>query len=124
MGTEAVELVFQLFERGAHEWVSSTAVEEEVSLNPDIDQRMRIEAMLEMADERLMLDDAVVEQARACWPQGIRRFDALHVSLAECGGCDLLLTVDDNLIRKAQKLTPPLRVRVENPARWLLESGT
>jgi len=123
MESEAVELVFELCERGTHRWVSSTAIEEEASLNPDIDQRMKMEAMLKLADERLQADDSVLGSARAYRPQGIRGFDALHVALAECGGCDLLLTVDDDLIRKARRLNPPLRVRVENPARWLLESG-
>jgi predicted nucleic acid-binding protein len=120
--SEAVQLILEACERGTHEWLSSTAIEEEASLNPDIDQRMKVEAMLKLADERLRVDDSVVEMARSCWPQGIRRFDALHVALAEAGGCDVLFTVDDDLVRKAGRLTPPLRVRVENPARWLLES--
>jgi predicted nucleic acid-binding protein len=124
METEAVELILQLFERGIHQWISSTAIEEEASLNPDIDQRTRVEAMLKLADERLRVDDSALERARSYWPQGIRRFDALHVALAESNGSDLLLTVDDDLIRKARRLMPPLRMRVENPARWLLESGT
>jgi predicted nucleic acid-binding protein len=124
MESEAVGLVLELCERGTHQWLSSTAIEEEASLNPDIDQRMKLEAMLKLADERLRVDDPVLEKARSYWPQGIRRFDALHVALAECSGCDLLFTVDDDLIRKVRRLPPPLRVRVENPARWLLESGT
>jgi predicted nucleic acid-binding protein len=82
-----------------------------------------VEALLKLADERLLLDDAVLERARLYRSQGIRRFDALHVALAECHGCELLFTVDDDLIRKARALAPPLRVRVENPARWLLELG-
>ncbi|MBI4579940.1 MAG: PIN domain-containing protein [Planctomycetes bacterium] len=121
--SEAVEFILESFERGVHHWVSSTAVEEEVSRNPDIDQRVRVEALLKLADERLLLGDSVLEKARSYRGQGIRRFDALHVALAECHGCELLLTVDDDLIRKTRSLTPPLRVRVENPARWLLESG-
>ena len=103
--------------------MSSTAIEEEAGRNPDFDQRMRVEATLKFSAERLRADDAALAKARSYWPQGIRGFDALHVALAECNGCDLLLTVDDDLIRKARRLTPPLRVRVENPARWLLESG-
>jgi len=123
MESEAVHSVLLLCERGIHQWLSSTVIEEEISRNPDIDQRTKVDAMVQMADERLPLDDAIIAQARLLWPQGIRRFDALHVALAELHNCDLLFTVDDDLIRKARKLNPRLRVRVENPAKWLMESG-
>ncbi len=92
-------------------------------MNTDIDQRMRVEAMLKLADERLLVDDGILEKARSYRSQGIRRLHALHVALAESSGCDFLFTVDDDLVRKARGLDPPLRLRVENPARWLLESS-
>ena len=64
-----------------------------------------------------------VEFARGLVSQGLRAMDALHVAAAETGGCDILLTTDDALIRKAQTVRPPLRVRVLNPVRWLAEGG-
>jgi hypothetical protein len=38
--SEAVDSILELCEQGTHQWTSSTAVEEEVSRNPDIEQRM------------------------------------------------------------------------------------
>jgi len=38
-------------------------------------------------------------------------------------GCDVLLTTDDEFIRRAAGVQPPLRIRVENPARWVLETA-
>jgi len=39
----------------------------------------------------------------------------------EAGGADLLLTTDDKILAKAQKLQGSLHVRIENPILWLME---
>ena len=49
--------------------------------------------------------------------------DGLHVAMAETGACDVLLTTDDELLRRAGGLSPPLRLKVANPARWVLEEA-
>ena len=48
-------------------------------------------------------------------------FDALHIASAEKGKADVLLTTDDNLLRKALQNKSILEVRVENPVKWLIE---
>ena len=48
-------------------------------------------------------------------------FDALHIAGAEKGRADVLLTTDDNLLRKALQNKSILKVRVENPVKWLME---
>jgi len=52
---------------------------------------------------------------------GFKALDALHVACAEAGGADVLLTVDDRMLAKAQGLKNKLRVRVENPILWMME---
>jgi len=45
----------------------------------------------------------------------------LHIACAERGNADILLTTDDNLLRKALQNKSILKVRVENPVKWLME---
>jgi predicted nucleic acid-binding protein len=50
-----------------------------------------------------------------------RPFDALHIACAEKGKADILLTTDDALLRKVSLCKDTLKVRGENPVRWLME---
>lgn len=52
---------------------------------------------------------------------GFKPFDALHLALAEQGGADIFLTVDDQLIRLANRLEGKIRVPVSNPLTWIGE---
>ncbi len=120
--SEAVVMVFELFRKGGHQWVISEAIDDEVLRNPDEEHRLRILALLVRADERLKMDSATVTLAQSLVDHGFAAMDAMHLAAAEVGGCDILRSTDDGLLRKARALEPPLRVRVENPVRWIAES--
>ena len=79
--------------------------------------------MLRFADERLLADDRSIALARRLVDHGIGAMDALHLAMAETGGCDALLTTDDEFLRRAGQVRPPLHVKVANPARWVLEEA-
>jgi len=117
------EAILSMLERcvaGVHQWISSTSLEEEAARNPDLDRRLAIQDMLAEADEELLVGDLVLKRVQEYRTQGLRGFDAVYLALAEIAGCDILFTVDDDLIRRARQLKPPLTVKVENPARWVL----
>lgn len=120
--SEAIALVFGMLAAGQHTWVSSEVVEDEVLRSPHEDRRVWILDLLQQADERLAIGDACVRFAQSLAARGLSAMDALHVAAAETGGCDILLTTDDALLRKARALQPPLRVRIENPVRWVAEA--
>jgi predicted nucleic acid-binding protein len=119
--SEAIIMVFELFAKARHQWVISEVIEDEVLRNPNEEHRLRILALLVRADERLEVDQTTVGLARSLVGQGFGAMDALHVATAEVGNCDILLSTDDDLLRKVRGLQPPLRVRVENPVRWIAE---
>lgn len=52
---------------------------------------------------------------------GFQSFDALHIACAEKGEAAVFLTTDDSLLRKAAKNKGILKVKVENPVKWLME---
>jgi predicted nucleic acid-binding protein len=118
---EAVTLIVQMARAGTLEWVSSEALEEELSRISDEDKKISVTALLAHANERLMVNDAMFELARRLAAQGVTAMDAVHFAVAELGNCDILLTTDDAFIRKIENIQFIHRVRVANPARWVVE---
>jgi predicted nucleic acid-binding protein len=121
--SEAVRLIIESCGGGTNRWVCSDAIEFEIRRNPDEEHRSIVLAMLRFADERLNADEASTSLARSLAQHGIGAMDALHLALAETSGCDVLLTTDDDFLRRSAEVQPPLRIRVENPARWVLETA-
>ena len=122
--SEAVRAILNAVERGLHQWVSSVVLEDELLRNPDPQRREVIFRWLRWADERAMVTPAAALLARNWTTAGLGAMDALHVAVADAAGCDILLTTDDAMLRRGSRLDPPARVRIANPAHWLLEVGT
>lgn len=91
--------------------VRTSAQALENSLNP---VRWRREAVATWLDAVpvVVLDDRDLEQRTAeLIALGFKSFDAFHVASAEACA-DVLITVDERLRKKAERMDPPLRVRV------------
>jgi predicted nucleic acid-binding protein len=86
----------------------------ENSLNPVRWRREAVAAWLD-AVPVVALDDCELERRTAeLIALGFKSFDALHVASAEACA-DALITVDERFRKKAERLDPPLRVRVTSP---------
>ena len=119
---EAIRTIFQLCEAGLHQWIGSKVLHYELSQTPDDKRRQRTIDLLELADE--MADFVPADRARASELTllGFADFDAAHLATAERLACDVFLTTDDRLIKRAALLTPAqLNLRALNPLSWLQE---
>jgi predicted nucleic acid-binding protein len=67
------------------------------------------------------LDEDIEKRAIEIENLTFKPFDALHIACAEKGKADILLTTDDDFLRKALQYKNTLKVRVENPVRWIME---
>ncbi len=52
---------------------------------------------------------------------GLKAWDALHVACAEKAKADILLTTDDLFLSKAAHNKKMLKLKIENPLRWIME---
>jgi predicted nucleic acid-binding protein len=118
---EAVEQILRLVRTNTIQWLSS--VVREVAKDPEWERRGEAEVLLSLATETLPIDTSIVERAKALEADGYGPFDALHLSVAECGSADVLLTTDDRFAKRAARGVSSPRVRVLNPVEWLKESG-
>jgi predicted nucleic acid-binding protein len=115
---EAVGSLLRLIQEGRAVWVSSSALEVEISRNPDPERRHDVASLLAFAKEVVVPHAAVAERAVALEQLGFAPFDALHLASAEQGGVDVFLTTDDGLVRRAERHSGLLRIRVRNPLSW------
>lgn len=118
---EAVILILKRFEAGEWQWVSSEVVDFEIEQTPDAERRLRVKLLTTRVHESVLVEQAEAERAEQLEKLGFGAFDALHIACAESAGADIFLTTDNPLLRQANRLAEPLRVRVENPLTWLKE---
>jgi predicted nucleic acid-binding protein len=100
---------------------ASIALEAEISKTPDLSRRQRVMDSLIIAKPMIPVTKKILQRAREITSLGFKSFDALHISCAELGQADILLTTDDRLLRNAQRHESNLDVRVSNPVIWLME---
>ena len=117
--TEAIETILEAFITGPWLWVVSEALTHEVNNNPNWIERSRIKAQINDAHQNVSIGRVENLRGEQLKTLGFQWFDALHLACAESSNADLFLTTDDRLLRRAQRLSLDLRVRVENPYTWL-----
>ena len=101
--------------------MSSTALEIEISRNPDADGRHDVAGLLAFSNEVVVPRSRSAERAAFFQKLGFSAFDALHLATAEQGQADVFLTTDDGLLRRAARYSNELRIRVQNPVSWYQE---
>jgi len=121
---EAVEQILRLLGAETIEWLSSAVLQAETANNPDTDRRYEVEVLLLLATDTIPLDSQIIQRAKELEAVGYGAFDALHLSTAEAGNAQVLLTTDDRFIKRAARAVGSPRIRVLNPVEWLREQGT
>lgn len=117
---EAMTIILDGIRTGKLTWVGSNVLKEECSRNPNAEGRRRVYALLEFAAIHVELDSSDVKRADRLRQAGFSLSDALHLVAAAKGKCDVLLTTDDSLLRRARRLGHgQLGVVVDNPIDWL-----
>ena len=66
------------------------------------------------------MDNNIVKRALELENIKLRAIDPLHVACAE-KFADVMLTTDDEIVKKIKNSRVSVNIRVENPVRWLVE---
>jgi len=116
------EVVLTILNRCLCDWllVGSEVIDYEISKIPDDERKRRVEILISIAGEKVIVDEDIVRRASELEDIGLRAVDALHVACAE-RSVDVMLTTDDELLKKVKINKNIIRIRVENPVRWLME---
>ena len=101
--------------------LTSEIVDLEISKIPDEDRKQKVRLLSSISKMNIAIDDEIISRAMELNKMGFKSFDAFHIACAEKGQADALLTTDDHLLKKASSLGQSIKVRLENPLRWLME---
>ena len=115
---EAVELILRRMHSGEVQWISSEALTDEISRNPNLERRLGNAALLKLANQTIEVDQKTAGRAKDLEAAGYGAFDALHLACAEAAQVEALLTTDDGFVRKASRRDGNPRVPVRNPVSW------
>ena len=101
--------------------LNSEVINIEISKIPDNDKRQKVTILSTMLQSNIVVDEDIERRAIELENLAFKPFDTLHIACAEKGKADILLTTDDDFLRKASQCKDTLKVKVENPVRWLME---
>lgn len=125
VAAEAAEVVrvIAAAEAGLVALVASPAHRRELADIRDPVRRAAVMGLLAKAGSAL--DDAPEVQRRAAELAmlGFGEKDAAHLAFAVSAACDVLLTVDERLVRRARRHASRLTIVVANPCKWRVVDG-
>jgi len=122
--TVAITMIFALIESGRFSAHWSFVLEYENSRNPFPERRALVHYLAQACDSTIEPNESIRALANELSENhNLRGRDALHLACAELSGCDYLVTCDDRLIRRGQRLNEVnvLTVEVVNPVDLLRE---
>ena len=121
---EAVLSILEMAAEQKVEVLDTDIIDDELSQHPDHERRGKVEVLLTIATSNVLLTTAIERRAEELQKLGIAPLDALHLASAESAQADCFLTTDDKLLRLAGRNQSDLKVKVENPAKWLIQNTT
>ena len=119
--SEAIMIILFNLAYGKWIWIGSEALELEVNKTPDRDRLKRLKLLMKYTQESVKIDRKEIDRAKQLENFGFHAMDALHISCAESLEADIFLTTDKKLLNLSFRLSEKLKVRVENPLKWLSE---
>lgn len=117
--TTAVFSILQRIIDEVDSLVWSAVLDFENSQHPLVDRRTEIGRWAQRAVSNIAVNERISARAQELTEVGFGALDAAHLACAEVAACDYLLTCDDPMVRRAQRVA--LALRVSNPLAYLEE---
>ncbi len=117
--TEAIATFFDLYKFQGWTLISSEVIDLETDDDSNVERQEAVRLYSDSAQEYIYVDERIGGRAAELENLGFKARDALHVACAEGAHATVLLTTDDQLLKKANKHKALLRVQVENPITWI-----
>jgi predicted nucleic acid-binding protein len=120
---EAVLLILTNVAVRSWELVGSDVIDLEVARIRDQTRRTRVQRMARAGTIHVRVDGKHILRGVELEALGFSELDALHIACAEAAAADVLVTADDDMVRRSRRLKSSMYVRVANPATWMQEEN-
>ena len=122
METQAVGVVLARIRAGLLHWVAGDILEMEIMACPVENRRRKVLSILVHAAHYVRYTDTMDAMTDRLHKNGFSWMDAAHVASAESSGCDWFLTTDQSLEKRFARVAYQFRLKVLNPAKFVLEA--
>lgn len=119
--TEAIKIIFDKIELQKWKIISSEVIDLEVSKIPELFRKRQVELLASVYQDKIRINDEIIEKAKTLQLLGIKAFDALHISCASYAKVDVFITTDEELIQKYESQKDKFQIRITNPLEWIYE---
>ena len=106
---------------GEWEWVGSEVLAIELENTPNVEKRKYLTELALGIQTNITISESEIIRANELENLGFKSFDAMHIACSESASADLFLTTDDKLLKKAERESDNLNIRIANPLSWLTE---
>ena len=117
--SEAVKTILSLCEQSDWMLLGSDALTYEIKQITNTSKREYLQLIIKSAELNIKLQASIKERAKYFEQEGIKAFDALHLSCAEAHA-DVFLTTDDRFLKNINRLTD-VSLKAANPLAWIQE---
>ena len=114
----AVLAILQRITAGEFHIANSSVLQFEVTRIPDPTRRNSILHFLNYSNTFQTLTPEIEHRGIELNSLGFKRLDALHLAVAEVMKTDVLLTTDDQFLRRATEHSASISVPVQNPVQF------
>lgn len=101
--------------------LGSEIIDLEISKIPDNIKKLKVSNLASMYNSYMAIDSNIENRALQLEELGFKPFDALHIACAEKADVGILLTTDDDLLRRFIQNKEILKIKIDNPVKWLTE---
>lgn len=100
----AIDILFELIEKGKYELVWSFILEYENSRNPFIERKLNIISISTLCNQTVIPNDSIREIAKEIIVKSnARDKDSLHLACAICSDCNYFISCDDKFIKTIER---------------------
>jgi predicted nucleic acid-binding protein len=116
------EAILAILNKCLYDWtlVGSEAIDYEIFKIPDDERKKGVKVLAAISRQKVTVDESILRRASELENIGLKALDALHLACAE-ESVEVMLTTDDEIVKKVKANNNIVKVRVENPVRWLME---
>ncbi len=108
--TAAMTRILEAATTGTLTLCNSTALTAENRRNPNQQRKARVETLLKWVGTPTPATPSILNRAEGLVRQGFRDMDALHLAFAETLRADYFVTVDDQILSRAESVKLGVRV--------------
>jgi predicted nucleic acid-binding protein len=108
------------------EWalISSEFLDFEIGKIPDPERRNNVQYLSNITRLKVSNNESIEARQTILEKMGFQPLDAFHIASAEKAQVEILLTTDDEMLKIYCRHQKQIKIRIENPVRFLMEVTT